>query len=56
MAVLSRAKEAQQLEECLRAKLDEIWHRYQVDRKPSTRAEYLLVLRQFTDLVFRGKL
>ena len=55
MAVLHWARDNQQLEECWRIKLDEIRQRYERDKKPETRAEYLLALRQFTDLVLRGK-
>ena len=55
MAHFSRA-DTQQLEECLRIQLDEIWRRYEADRNPKTKAEYLQLLKQFADLVLRGKL
>ena len=55
MAILRWAKNAQQLEECWRIKLDEIRQRYERDKNPERKTEYLQALKQFTDLVLKGK-
>jgi hypothetical protein len=38
-----------------RGKLDAVWLRYQTDRNPETKQEFLTVLKQFADLILRGK-
>ena len=43
------------LEEDWRNKLDAIWHRYRTTRDPEAKLEYVRLLRQFSDLVLRGK-
>ena len=39
----------------LRKKLDTISRRYQIDRNPEDKQEYLRLLKQFSDLIIRGK-
>ena len=43
------------LEDDWRNKLDAIWLRYQSGRNPEDKQEYLRLLRQFSDLIIRGK-
>jgi hypothetical protein len=38
-----------------RDKLDAVWGRYQIDRNPETMQEYRRLLKQFADLILRGK-
>jgi hypothetical protein len=38
-----------------RKKLNAIWRRYQIDRNPGDKQEYLRLPKQFTDLIIRGK-
>jgi hypothetical protein len=42
------------LEDEWRDRLGAIWMRYQVDRDPEIKQEYLERLRQFADLIIRG--
>jgi hypothetical protein len=55
MADLSRANDVQQLEDRWCAKLDALRRRYQRERTPEARAEYLRMLREFADIMLRGK-
>jgi hypothetical protein len=38
-----------------RNKLDAVWRRYQIDRNPGDKQEFLKLLKQFSDLINRGK-
>lgn len=55
MVVLSLAQQ-QLVEGHWRLKLDELLRRYQRDKDPETKAEFLLWLKQFTNDVLTGKL
>ena len=43
------------LEDEMRSKLNAIWLRYQRDRNPVEKQEYLKLLRQFSDLIISGR-
>jgi hypothetical protein len=44
-----------QLEDDLRNNLDAILLRYQIDRNPEDKQEFLRLLKQFSDLIICGK-
>ena len=45
-----------QLEDNWRTRFNAIRLRYEIDRRPQVKAEYLRLLKQFADLILRGKM
>jgi len=55
MPVLWNASESQHLEDRCHAKLDAIRRRYNREPNPKLKAAHLRLLKEFADLVIRGK-
>ena len=51
----SELVEVELLENEMRSKLNAVWLRYQRDRNPVEKQEYLKLLRQFSDLIISGR-
>lgn len=55
MAVLLGAMNTERLEDGWHAKLDALRRQYASEPSPALKAEYLRLLKEFADLVLRGK-
>ncbi len=51
----SELMEVELLEDEMRSKLNAVWLRYQRDRNPVDKQEYLKLLKQFSALITSGK-